>query len=99
MKARRSLSEEEGRILMCALGLVGESGEVAREVANWFCGQEVDKERLVSEIGDIAWYLARAAAALNVPLSEILRGNIDKLERRYPGGFSSAASINRAESE
>lgn len=34
------------------------------------------------ELGDVAWYLAEAATALDVPLEPILRGNLDKLQKR-----------------
>ena len=43
----------------------------------------------------MAWYLAEAATALDVPLSAILRGNLDKLHRRYPDGFTVERSLHR----
>ncbi|WP_338136868.1 hypothetical protein [Catenibacterium mitsuokai] len=49
----------------------------------------------MKELGDIAWYLAEAATALDVPLDTILEGNLDKLHKRYPDGFNTSASINR----
>lgn len=54
-----------------------------------------DKNHLIKELGDIAWYLAEAATALDVPLDTILQGNLDKLHKRYPDGFNTSASINR----
>ena len=54
-----------------------------------------DKNHLIKESGDIAWYLAEAATALDVPLDTILQGNLDKLHKRYPDGFSINAFINR----
>ncbi len=41
----------------------------------------------MKELGDIAWYLAEAATALEIPLEDILQSNIDKLKQRYPEGF------------
>lgn len=35
----------------------------------------------LKELGDVAWYLAEAATALDVPLETILRGNLDKLQK------------------
>ncbi|MBU9058024.1 hypothetical protein LIP38_10780 [Catenibacterium mitsuokai] len=49
----------------------------------------------MKESGDIAWYLTEAATALDIPLDTILQGNLDKLHKRYPDGFSINASINR----
>jgi NTP pyrophosphatase (non-canonical NTP hydrolase) len=53
------------------------------------------KEKLIKELGDIAWYLAEAAYALDINLSDVLEGNINKLKARYPEGFSVSKSINR----
>lgn len=36
----------------------------------------------LKESGDVAWYLAEAATALDVTLETILRGNLDKLQKR-----------------
>ena len=78
------------------MGLCGESGEAIDIVKKWLAhGHELDKTHLIKELGDIAWYLAEAATALDVSLEEIFRANIDKLKKRYPEGFTSADSINR----
>ena len=60
-------------------------------------GHELDKEKLIKELGDIAWYLAETAYALDVSLEEVLSLNIEKLKKRYPEGFDSEKSINRNE--
>ena len=58
-------------------------------------GHELDKQHLIKELGDVAWYLAEAAHALGVPLEEVLAANIEKLKRRYPDGFSTEKSIDK----
>ena len=81
------------------MGLCGESGEAIDIVKKWLAqGHELDKERLAKELGDIAWYLAETAYALDIPLEKILQGNIDKLKKRYPEGFAADRSIHRTES-
>lgn len=83
-------------LINSVMGLCGESGEAIDIVKKWLAhGHELDKEHLKKELGDIAWYLAEAATALDVSLEEIFRANIDKLKKRYPEGFTSADSINR----
>ena len=78
------------------MGLCGESGEAIDIVKKWLAqGHELDKERLAKELGDIAWYLAEAATALDLSLEQILQANIDKLKKRYPNGFDSQRSIVR----
>ena len=78
------------------MGLCGEAGETIDLVKKHLHqGHELDKKKLASELGDIAWYLAETAHALEIPLEDIFRGNIDKLKRRYPDGFDSQKSIHR----
>ena len=80
------------------MGLCGESGEAIDIVKKWLAqGHELDREKLAKELGDIAWYLAETAAAIDMPLEDIFRGNIDKLKKRYPDGFSAEKSVNRVE--
>ena len=78
------------------MGLCGESGEAIDIVKKWFAqGHELDREELIKELGDVAWYLAEIAHALGVSLEEVLQRNIDKLKERYPDGFKTADSVNR----
>lgn len=80
------------------MGLCGESGEAIDIVKKHLAqGHELDKEHLVKELGDIAWYLAETAAALDVKLEDVLAGNIEKLKKRYPEGFAVENSIQREE--
>ena len=83
-------------LINSVMGLCGESGEAIDIVKKWLAHcHELDREHLKKELGDIAWYLAEAATALDMDLEEILQANIDKLKKRYPQGFSAADSINR----
>lgn len=78
------------------MGLCGESGEAIDIVKKHLAqGHELDREHLIRELGDIAWYLAETATALDVSLDEVLQRNIEKLKKRYPEGFSSAQSQSR----
>ena len=80
------------------MGLCGESGEAIDLVKkHLFHGHALDKEKLAKELGDIAWYLAEAAHALDMDLDTVLQMNIDKLKKRYPEGFSKERSILREE--
>ncbi len=90
---------EKDVLINGVMGLCGEAGEAIDIVKKWLAqGHELDRQALIKELGDIAWYLAETAHILGVPLEEVLQGNIDKLSKRYPKGFSSAQSINRSKS-
>lgn len=82
------------------MGLCGESGEAIDIMKKWLMqGHELDKKHLVRELGDVAWYLAEAATALDVPLEAVFQGNLDKVRRRFPNGFDTGASVNRKEGD
>ena len=78
------------------MGLCGESGEAIDIVKKHLAqGHALDKEKLAKELGDIVWYLAETATALDLYLEDIFEANIEKLRKRYPEGFDSQRSINR----
>ena len=80
------------------MGLCGESGEAIDIVKKHLAhGHELDREALIKELGDVAWYLAETATALDITLEEVLERNIAKLKKRYPEGFSTERSIHREE--
>ena len=80
------------------MGLCGESGEAIDIVKKWLAqGHELDKDRLTKELGDIAWYLAETATALDLSLEDVFAANIEKLKKRFPEGFDAERSIHRTE--
>ena len=88
--------DNHGMIMNGALGLCGESGEVADIVKKaTFQGHDLDVEHIAKELGDIAWYLAISAQAIGYDLETIFQMNVDKLMKRYPDGFSVDRSLNR----
>ncbi len=97
--AMRFLNPEldKDRVLCNAvMGLCGESGEVIDLVKkHFFQGHELDRGKMAEELGDVAWYLAETCEILGLNLSDVLQGNIEKLAKRYPDGFSSERSIHR----
>ena len=87
-------------LLNSALGLCGESGEVADLVKKHiFQGHDIDFDHIAKELGDISWYLAVGAYAIGYDLETILQMNVDKLKARYPNGFSADRSLHRAEND
>ena len=80
-----------------ALGLAGESGEVADLIKKGIGhGHDVPLDKLTSELGDVLWYVAAVAKCYGLTLEEVAAYNVAKLRKRYPDGFSHAASIGRS---
>lgn len=102
-QAMRTLNPELNQkdvLVNSVMGLCGESGEAIDIVKKWLMqGHELDKEHLIKELGDVAWYLAEASTALDVPLETVFQANLDKLDKRFPNGFDSGDSIHRKEGD
>ena len=95
--AMRTLNPKLSRkdvLINGVMGLCGEAGEAIDIVKKHLAqGHDLDREALIRELGDVAWYLAETAYALDVPLEDVLQGNIDKLKARYPQGFAPEESL------
>ena len=92
------------RLLTAAVGMSAEAGEFTEIVKKMvFQGKpwnDANKHHLITELGDIMWYVAQCCMALDVPLDEITDMNIDKLSKRYPNGmFQEYYSENRKEGD
>jgi len=78
------------RLLTGAVGINAEGGEVMEIVKKlMFQGKpwnEETKFHIKRELGDVMWYLMQCLIALDVSLDEIVGMNVEKLEKRYPGG-------------
>ena len=93
-----STKTKEDKLLNGLMGLNGEAGESIDILKkHLFQGHELNREKLMYEIGDVMWYCAEVAVGLGVSLDEIGQRNIGKLMVRYPQGFDSEKSIHREE--
>ena len=89
------------RLTTSGVGLAAESGEFLEIVKKMvFQGKpwnDANREHLIIELGDVMWYVAQACMALDISFEEVLERNVQKLEKRYPGGsFDIYDSENRA---
>jgi NTP pyrophosphatase (non-canonical NTP hydrolase) len=92
----RELTHADRLIILCALGLGGEAGEVVDVVKKWlFHGHDYDQVKIIAEMGDVAYYLANLATLLGFTLSDVFEANEAKVRARYPDGFDSQRSIHR----
>lgn len=91
-----SLDAYKVELLHMAVGMTGESGEVLDLVKKCVVnGHDIDRAKLVEEIGDVLFYLHGLCNALDIYLEDALLNNYSKLRARYPDGYSDAASIAR----
>lgn len=86
---------EDKALEYVALGLASEAGEFAGKVKKWIRDGKKDDDALVSELGDVLWYLARAAAELEVYLSDVAQVNRAKLLDRSARNVIKGSGDNR----
>ena len=85
------------RLIISALGLAGEAGEFANMVKKMTAhGHSISPEMLADELGDVLWYIAEAATTCGLSLGDLAQQNVEKLNQRYPRGFSEEHSRNRS---
>lgn len=72
-----------------ALGLTGESGEVADLIKKSQYAPDfvkpIDRDKLLNELGDAFWYLTYLAGKHGASLEDLAAINIGKLEARHLG--------------
>ena len=79
---------EVSRLLTAGIGLSGEVGEFNEIIKKLIFQNKtldtVTHKHLERELGDIMWYIIQACLALNVDLTDVIKGNKDKLSERFP---------------
>ena len=81
--------DAQQQLLDAAAGLSEEAGEVLGHVRKHVMQKRnLDSAALALELGDALWCIAVVAHAMGVSLSEVARGNQEKLRARHPDGFS-----------
>lgn len=85
------LTAEQSRLALYETGLAGEAGEVCDEVKKYLWhGKPLDRDKIITECGDVIWYLDRLLGWLDATLEEAMQANVDKLAQRYPEGWAAA---------
>lgn len=92
-KAKETATSTANSMTYLALGLNGESGEVAELVKKalrvGLKGQNIEtfRERCVDELGDVLWYVAVFADYFGVTLDEVAQRNLNKVNARKVSGY------------
>ena len=88
------------KLIYPTLGLAGEAGEIANKVKKILRDdsgelEEDVRQNLISELGDVLWYVAALATDLKTELSEVANKNMEKLNSRKNRGTIGGSGDNR----
>lgn len=84
------------RLIHAIMGLSGEVGELTDAVKKAVMyNKELDVENIKEECGDLLWYMALLLDEVDSSFEEVMQMNHDKLEARFPGGFTEKLAQER----
>lgn len=79
-----------------AMGIVKEGGEILADLEKWiYYNQELNRDHIKEELGDVMWYVALVCNALGLSLAEVMEGNLAKLAARYPEKYTDYQAARR----
>lgn len=83
-------------VMHWAIGLGEEAGEALSVIKHRYYGGNYDIEDLVSELGDVLWYISSLCTATGIKLEDVARYNVARIYHRYPElAFDDARSKSR----
>ena len=91
---------ESAKLIYPALGLCGESGEVAEKIKKIIRdgnGEVTPEKRteILKEIGDVLWYIAALCTDLDADMGDVAQANLSKLQSRKERGVIHGNGDNR----
>ena len=95
LASETAIFPKEKALEYLALGLTSEAGEVAGKVKKLIRDGKGDRKAIASEIGDVLWYCAMLAKETEVPLNDIMKDNLKKLNSRKERGTLAGSGDNR----
>lgn len=88
-RCKETLTPECENFNYLALGLASESGEVAGDVKKYMrndFGWDTLRLRLLGELGDVLWYVSNLANEAGYSLQDVMKYNVEKLQKRQQNG-------------
>jgi NTP pyrophosphatase (non-canonical NTP hydrolase) len=94
--ARLDESISQLRLLHGAMGISGEAGELMDAIKKHILyNKPLDVTNVKEELGDLCWYMALMLDQVGSSFDEVMKMNHDKLEKRFPGGFTEKLAQQR----
>lgn len=96
----QSLTPKKCDAIHMVMGIVGEVGELLDAIKKaTIYEQDLDRENVIEELGDIEFYLEGLRQNLNITRERCLDANYVKLRKRYGLTFTNEAAKVRADKQ
>lgn len=97
---RTALYPKDAGVVYTTIGLANEAGEVLGVVKKMMRDDnnvltEEKRAKLIAEVGDVCWYLARVCTELGVSMEDVFDINVAKLEDRLKRDVIKGSGDNR----
>lgn len=94
----QTLTASKARLIHGALGLAGESGEVVDIIKKHVqYNKDLNIAHLKEELGDVLFYISLILTDINSSFEEVFLQNQEKLNKRFPNGFTEINASKRAD--
>ena len=98
-RTMRNDKSKEETVIHALHGMASEVGEVHALYQKAYQGHKLHLDRIVSELGDLLWFIAEWCTVNEIDMNDVMAANIEKLKARYPDGFSEERSLHRAKGD
>ena len=96
LASKTAIYSDEAALPYLSLGLCSEAGEFAGKIAKWYRkDNEFPFEDVISELGDVLWFVSEMARLMEVELADVAIANIEKLADRQERGVLKGSGDNR----
>lgn len=97
---KTALYPKDAGITYTVIGLANEAGECLGIVKKMMRDDnniltEEKRDKLIAEVGDVAWYLARVCTELGIAMEDVFDLNVAKLEDRLKRDVIKGSGDNR----
>ena len=91
---------KDAGVIYTTIGLANEAGEALGVVKKMMRDDkgvltEEKRTKLIAEIGDVAWYMARVCTELGIAMEDVFDLNVEKLEDRMKRNVIQGSGDNR----
>jgi len=97
---RTAIYPKNESIIYTTIGLANEAGECLGVVKKMMRDDgnvltEEKRQKLIAELGDVCWYMARVCTELGVSMEDVFEMNMKKLEDRLKRNVIQGSGDNR----